>query len=81
MDESMRTIHTKIKVLQGLHFPCGNFLLVYIVFSHNFSNIITNLRPNMTYNMIKTQFFLHQALDYNHLFISLLWAMITNSIL
>jgi len=34
-------------------------------FSHSFSNIIANLRPNMTYNMIKSQICLHQVVDYN----------------
>jgi hypothetical protein len=34
----------------------------------HFSNIISNLRPNMTYNMIKNQFFLHQALDYSQIY-------------
>jgi len=37
-------------------------------FSHSFSNKISNLRPSMTYNMIKTQFFLHQTLDYSQIY-------------
>jgi hypothetical protein len=32
----------------------------------------------MTYNMIKKQLFLHQALDYSQIY-NLLWTMITNT--
>jgi hypothetical protein len=32
-----------------------------------FFNWISNLRPNMTYKMIKTQMFLHQTLQYSQI--------------
>jgi hypothetical protein len=33
-----------------------------------FFNLISNLKPNMTYNMIKIQIFLCQALYYNQIY-------------
>jgi hypothetical protein len=54
-----------------LPFPCGSFLLVYITFFIQFFKQISNLRPNMTYSMIKIQFFLHQTLDYNQNYFTL----------
>jgi hypothetical protein len=37
-------------------------------FSHSFLNRISNLKPNTTYKMIKTQIVLHQALDYSRIY-------------
>jgi len=37
-------------------------------FSRNFFNWISNLKPDMTYKMIKTLMFLHQTLHYNQIY-------------
>jgi hypothetical protein len=37
-------------------------------FSQKHSHKISNLKPNMTYNMIKIQILLHQALDYSQIY-------------
>jgi hypothetical protein len=36
--------------------------------SHNLKNWISNLRPNMTYNMLKIQIILHQTPHYNQVY-------------
>jgi len=52
--------HAKVKVLsKDCIFHMEIFYWFVLHFSWNFKNWISNLRPNMTYNMIKSQIFLH----------------------
>jgi hypothetical protein len=62
-----KTTFSTLQFSIGLHyiFHVVVFYWFTLHFSHSFSNRISNLKPNMTYNMIKTQIFLHQALDYS----------------
>jgi len=55
-------------VLRLIAFFMSQFYWFILHFSHSFSNKISNLRPNMTYNIIKVQFSLHQALDYSQIY-------------
>jgi hypothetical protein len=71
MGESMkkRTSHIKVEVLsEDCIFHMVVFYWFIMHFSHNFLNLISNLRSNMTYNIIKTQFVLHQALHYSQIY-------------
>jgi hypothetical protein len=64
---------TKVKVLfKDCIFHMAIFYRFILHFSHSFLNQISNLRPNITYNMIKTQIFLHQALHYSQIYNSTL---------
>ncbi len=49
-------------------FSTWQFSIGLLHFSHNFSKRISNLRPNVTYNMMKTQMFLHQTLEYSQIY-------------
>jgi hypothetical protein len=61
--------HAKVKVLSKDYiFHMVVFYWFIVHFSHNFFNWISNLRPNMIYNMIKAQFVLHQTLHYNQIY-------------
>jgi hypothetical protein len=61
---------TKVKVLSKDYIFHVAILYWFILhFSHNFKNWISNLKPNITYNIIKTQIsFLHQALRYSQIY-------------
>jgi hypothetical protein len=70
LGESMKNgaTHTKVKVLSKDDiFHMAIFYWFIFHFSRSFKNWISNLKPNMTYNMIKIQIFLHQALHYNQI--------------
>ncbi len=65
MGESMKkgASHTKVKVLFKdyiVHMAIFHGFRMH--FSHNFSNWISNLSPNMTYNIAKTLFFFASSL-------------------
>jgi hypothetical protein len=58
----------KVKVLsKDCIFHMANFYWFITHFSHKFSNWISNLMSNMTYNIIKTHFFVYQALHYSQI--------------
>jgi len=59
----------KVKVLSKDYiFYMANLYWFITQFSHNFSNWISNLMSNMTYNIIKTHFFVYQALHYSQIY-------------
>ncbi len=59
----------QVKVLsKDCIFYVAVFYWFILHFSHSFSNWIWNLKLNITYNMIKTQFVLHLALHYNQIY-------------
>jgi len=61
--------HAKVKVLSKDYiFHMIIFYWFKLHFSRHFFNCISNLKPNITYNMIKTQIVLHQALHYNQIY-------------
>jgi hypothetical protein len=71
--------HAKDKVLsKDCYFHVAIFYCFILHFSHNFFNWISNLRPNMRYNMIKLFFFYIKPYIIVKSII-LLWTMITNS--
>ncbi len=66
--ESMKkwAIHAKVKPFsKHCIFQMVVFYWFILHFSHNFKNWISNLRPNLTCNMVETQCFWHQALHYS----------------
>jgi hypothetical protein len=58
----------KVKVLSKDYIFHVAIFYWFIHFSHSFLNWISNLRPNMTYNMIKIQIVLHWALHYSQIY-------------
>jgi hypothetical protein len=61
--------HTKVKVLFKdciFHMAISYWFVLH--FSHILKNWISNLKPNITYNMIKTEFFLHQTLHSSQIY-------------
>jgi Zn-dependent protease len=59
----------KVKILsKDCIFHMAIFYWFILHFSHSFLNWLSNLRPNMMYNMIKTQMFLYQTLYYSQIY-------------
>jgi hypothetical protein len=63
-----KPIAPKLKSFPRIAFSMWQFFIGSYCIFHTFSNWISNLKPNMTYNMIKIQLFLHQAFHYSQIY-------------